>query len=53
MQNTQIHKNHMKCDKVDTTVCSAVGKRLKINSWTPFERAQYLLKTAAKIARPF
>ena len=32
MQKYTNTQNHMKCDKVDTTVCSAVGKRLKTNS---------------------
>ena len=29
--NTKMHKNHIKCVKVDTTVCSVVGIRLEIN----------------------
>ena len=33
--NAKIHKNHIKCDKVDTTVCSAVGNRLRIKGIGP------------------
>ena len=45
----KIRKNHTKFVKVDTTVCSAVGIRLKINSFPPFERAQYLIENGGKL----